>query len=181
MRNALIVVDMQRGFMAPEGSLYCGDAARAIIPSVKALVEHEAQAGSLVIFTTDTHAPDDKEFQMFPPHCVAGTPDVEIIPELAELAQQHAILLKRRYSAFFETDLAERLAAFGPDQVIVVGDCTDICVMHTVADIRNRDYPVWVPADCVASFDPQAHDWALKHIKSILGARIEPAFEVERN
>ena len=82
---------------------------------------------------------------MFPPHCVAGTPEVEIIPELADLAQQHAILPKRRYSAFFETDLAERLAAFGPDKVIVVGDCTDICVMHTVADIRNRDYPPGCP------------------------------------
>ena len=38
---------------------------------------------TLIIFTADTHAPDDLEFKMFPPHCVRGTSDVEIIPELA--------------------------------------------------------------------------------------------------
>jgi nicotinamidase-related amidase len=172
--NALIVVDMQRGFMAPGGTLYCGDAARAIIPPVRLLIESEAGRGALVIFTADTHAPDDKEFAMFPPHCVAGTPEVEIIPELADLAAQHAVLPKRRYSAFFDTDLGEQLAAFGPEQIIVVGDCTDICVLHTVADARNRDYPVWVPSNCVASFDPDAHAWALRHIKGILGARTDP-------
>jgi nicotinamidase-related amidase len=84
-------------------------------------------------------------------------------------------LPKRRYSAFFETDLAERLAAFAPEQIIVTGDCTDICVMHTVADARNRDYPVMVPADSVTSFDAEAHTWALKHMATILGARVVPS------
>jgi nicotinamidase/pyrazinamidase len=172
MPDAVIVVDMQRGFMSPEGTLYCGDAARSIIPRVRDLVEKEAAAASLVIFTADTHKPDDLEFAMFPPHCIEGTPETEIIPELADLAARHTILPKRRYSAFFETDLAERLAAFRPEKVIVVGDCTDICVMHTVADARNRDYPVEVPADCVASFDAGAHTWALEHMQRILGARV---------
>ena len=172
MANALIVVDMQRGFMSPEGTLYCGDAARQIIPHVRRLAEQEAAAGGLIIFTADTHAPDDAEFAMFPPHCVAGTAEVEIIPELAGLAARHHILPKRRYSAFFETDLAQRLADFRPDKLVVVGDCTDICVMHTVADARNRDYPVEVPAAAVASFDPEAHAWALRHMERILGARI---------
>jgi nicotinamidase-related amidase len=172
MANALIVVDMQRGFMSPEGTLYCGDAARQIIPRIRDLVEEEAKRGSLIIFTTDTHQPDDKEFAMFPPHCVAGTSEVEIIPELAPLAAQHTVLPKRRYSAFFETDLDRRLAAFGPEQVIVVGDCTDICVLHTVAELRNRDYPVVVPSACVASFDRDAHTWALRHMEKVLGAQV---------
>ncbi len=172
MANALIVVDMQRGFMSPEGTLYCGDAARQIIPRVRELVEAEAERGSLIIFTADTHAPDDKEFEIFPPHCVAGTTEVQIIPELAALAAQHTVLPKRRYSAFFDTDLEQRLAAFAPEQITVVGDCTEICVLHTVADARNRDYPVVVPSRCVASFDPGGHAWALRHMEKILGARI---------
>ena len=53
-----------------------------------------------------------------------------------------------------------------------MGDCTDICVLHTVADLRNRDYKVEVPADCVASFDPEQHQWALDHMDKILGAKI---------
>jgi nicotinamidase-related amidase len=54
----------------------------------------------------------------------------------------------------------------------VVGVCTDICVLHTVADARNRDYNVEVPAECVASFDAQEHQWALRHMEKILGAKI---------
>ena len=64
------------------------------------------------------------------------------------------------------------LDELAPDKVVVMGDCTDICVLHTVAGLRNRDYPVEVPADCVASFDPQQHEWALGHIEKILGAQV---------
>ena len=52
------------------------------------------------------------------------------------------------------------------------GVCTDICVMHTTADARNRDYAVEVASDAVASFDEEAHKWALQHIERILGAKL---------
>ena len=41
-----------------------------------------------------------------------------------------------------------------------------------MAGLRNRDYEVEVPADCVASFDAGQHEWALGHMEKILGARI---------
>jgi len=107
---------------------------------------------------------------MFPTHCVRGTEEVEIIPELAELVKKGTVIRKRRHSAFFETALEKWLKELAPEKLIVCGVCTDICVMHTVADARNRDYPVEVPADCVASFDPEAHEFALKHMDQILGA-----------
>jgi len=172
MANAVIVVDMQKGFMAPEGTLYCGDAAREIIPRIRARVEQEQANGAMVFFTQDSHAPDDKEFQMFPAHCVAGSEEEEIIDELAGLAADARIIKKRRYSAFFETDLADQLAELEPDRVVVMGGCTDICVLHTVSGLRNRDYAVEVPADGVASFDPEQHEWALNHMEKILGAQI---------
>ena len=53
--------------------------------------------------------------------------------------------------------------------------CTDICVMHTAADARNRDYAVEVPVDCVASFDDEAHRWALKHMERVLGVKLTGA------
>ena len=77
-----------------------------------------------------------------------------------------------RYSAFFETDLESRLSAANPDKVIICGVCTDICVMHTAYDARDRDYTVEVPTDCVASFDPRAHAYALEHMEKILGAKL---------
>lgn len=170
MANVVIVVDMLRGFLEEGYPLYCGAEARAIIPCVVDLLQREQAAGSTILYLVDTHDPDDKEFQMFPRHCVRGTKETEIIPELAPFPGE--IIAKRRYSGFFETDLEARLKALHPDKVIVVGVCTDICVMHTVADARNRDYSVEVPADCVASFDKEAHTFALKHMKNILGAKI---------
>ncbi len=158
--------------MASGGTLFCGDAARSIIDPIRSRVEQERSIGAAIFFTQDTHTRDDKEFEMFPPHCITGTEDHEILDELNALAADATVIHKRRYSALFETDLAKRLAALNPEKVVVMGDCTDICVLHTVADLRNRDYPVEVPADCVASFDQEQHRWALDHMEKILGAKI---------
>ena len=170
MANAVIVVDMLRGFLEEGNPLYCGPAARKTIPSVQELLKTETERGSTVIYLADSHDPDDKEFEMFPVHCVRGTSETEIISELADYSGE--VIPKTRYSGFYNTNLDRRLKALQPDKLIVVGVCTDICVMHTVADARNRDYEVEVPADCVASFDPEAHTFALKHMGKILGARI---------
>ena len=170
MSNAVLVVDMVVGFMEPGHNLYCGDASRQIIPRIKELIEREQADGAEVIFICDTHDPDDLEFQIFPVHCVRGTDEAEVIPELR--GYRGTVMRKRRYSAFFETDLEARLAEVNPGKVIVCGVCTDICVMHTTSDARNRDYVVEVPTDCVASFDPAAHRYALEHMEKILGAKL---------
>jgi len=49
---------------------------------------------------------------------------------------------------------------------------TNICVLHTVADARNRDYEVEVPLDCVASPDEAMHEFALEHMEKVLGAKL---------
>ena len=170
MANFVLVVDMLVGFLEPGRNLYCGDDARRIIPNVKRLIDEERSKGSDILFICDTHDPDDLEFQMFPVHCVRGTDETNVIPELAGDAGD--TLQKRRYSAFFETDIESRLSAANPDKVIICGVCTDICVMHTASDARDRDYTVEVPTDCVASFDPRAHAYALEHMEKILGAKL---------
>ncbi len=171
MSNAVIVIDMLRGFLEEGCPLYSGTAARSIIPNIAELLTEEQQKGSAIFFVADCHRPDDPEFDIFPPHCVAGTAEAEIIPELRRFATSPAIT-KRRYSAFFETTLETILKKLSPEKLIICGVCTDICVMHTVADARNRDYQVEVPIDCVASFDKEAHRWALKHMEKVLGAKL---------
>jgi nicotinamidase/pyrazinamidase len=85
---------------------------------------------------------------------------------------------KRRYSAFHDTDLEGILSEIGPTSVGVTGVCTDICVLHTVADLRNRDYPVHVYRDGVETFDAPEHPaaevnrWSLAHMRTILGAEV---------
>ncbi len=172
MANAVLVVDMVRGFLEPGHNLYCGDDARVIIEPVRQLLDREARGGSEILFISDHHLPDDLEFQMFPVHCVIGTEEPEVISELAEWVNESNVVPKNRYSGFFNTDLEERLAEISPEKIIICGVCTDICVMHTTSDARNRDYIVEIPADCVASFDGDAHRWALGHIGKILGAQV---------
>ena len=171
MANVVLVIDMVRGFVEPGHNLYCEDY-RPLIPRIQALLERENAAGSRVLFISDHHLPDDLEFQIFPVHCVIGTEEPEVIPELAGYLTGDNLVPKNRYSGFFNTDLEQRLADLKPEKVIVCGVCTDICVLHTTSDARNRDYRVEVPADCVATFDPDAHTWALGHLEKILGAQV---------
>ena len=172
MPNVVLVIDMVKGFLEPGHNLYCGDESRDIIPRVHDLLIREQAAGSEILFISDHHDPDDLEFEMFPVHCVKGTEEPHVIPELAEFVTETNVIPKNRYSGFFNTPLEAKLAAMNPDKVIICGVCTDICVLHTASDARNRDYPVEVPEDCVASFNPDAHEWALSHLKDILGANV---------
>ena len=170
MANAVLVVDMLRCFLEKGHPLYVGDRARNIIPHIQGLLEREIGRGSKVFFICDHHDPDDLEFKMFPPHCIEGTAEAEVIPELA--GYDGEILPKKRYSGFFGTPLEEKLRELQPEKVMVCGVLTNICVMHTVADARNRDYTVEVPVDCVASSDEKAHRAALEHMEKVLGAEL---------
>jgi nicotinamidase/pyrazinamidase len=168
--NAVLVIDMLRCFMEPGHALYVGDKARGIIPRVRRLLERELAAGSKIFFICDNHDPDDLEFKMFPPHCVAGTPEAAVIPELA--GYKGEVIPKQRYSAFYNTPLEAKLKKLKPDKIIVCGVLTNICVLHTTADARNRDYEVEIPVDGVASPDEAAHRFALEHMEKVLGAKL---------
>ena len=170
MAKAVLVVDMLRCFLEKGYPLYVGDKARGIVPNIQRRLERELKEGSKVFFIGDRHDLDDPEFRMFPPHCVEGTPEAELISELAEYAGE--VIPKKRYSSFFDTSLGEQLDKLRPDKLVVCGVLTDVCVLHTVADARNRDYEVEVPLDCVASSDERAHRFALEHMEKVLGARL---------
>lgn len=170
MANAVLVSDMLRGFMEEGCPLYCGARARHIIPNIQKLLERELAQGAKIFFICDHHDPNDLEFKMFPPHCIAGTVEAEVIPELTKYPGE--VIPKKRYSAFYGTNLDDKLKQLKPEKLTVCGVCTDICVYQAVAEARNRDYEVEVPVDCVASFDEKAHRFALEHMDKVLGARL---------
>jgi nicotinate phosphoribosyltransferase len=155
--------------------LYCGDKSRRIIPNIQELLEKELAQGSKVFFLCDQHDPDDLEFNMFPPHCIKGSTETEVVPELSKYPGE--IVPKTRFSCFLRTNLQEELNKIEPEVLVVCGVCTDICVLHTVGDVRDRDYMVEVPVDCVASFNDNAHIFALEHMEKVLGANLTRAVQ----
>ncbi|MEW6659929.1 MAG: isochorismatase family cysteine hydrolase [Thermodesulfobacteriota bacterium] len=168
---ALIVADMLRDFLEPQGTLYLGDAARKIIPFVARKTEETRAAGGVVIYVCDAHAPEDPEFKLFPPHAVKGSRGAEIIPELQVRPGDYRVE-KTTYSCFFNTDLDFILKREQVERVEIVGVCTSICVMETVQELLERDLPRLVYREGVADFDPEAHAFALKHMERVLGAEV---------
>lgn len=169
--KVLIVVDMLNDFIRADGALYCGESAQAIVPFVQQRIDAYRQAGNPVIYLQDAHDPEDKEFERFPPHCVAGTWGSRIIDELAP-QEGEPVLTKTRYSGFYGTDLAMILAGHKPEEVEVVGVCTSICVMDTVGGLANRDYAIRVPRQGVADFDSEFHQFALQRMQKLYGAQV---------
>ena len=168
---ALIVADMLRDFLEPQGTLYLGDAARGIIPFVAGKIEATRAGGGVVIYVCDAHAPDDKEFKLFAPHAVKGSRGAEIIPEFQVLPGDYRVE-KTRYSSFYDTDLDDILKRERVERVEVVGVCTSICVMETVKELFDRDIPHLVYREGVADFDPEGHAFALKYMQTVLGAEV---------
>lgn len=170
MADVVLVLDMVRGFLEEGYPLYLGAASRKVIPEVQKLLESELARGSKILYLCDNHDPDDLEFRMFARHCVVGTVETEVVPELGKYSGEY--IPKRRFSAFFGNDLDRRLKALKPGKLIVCGVCTNICVLHTVADARDRDYEVEVPANCVTTWDADDHKYALRHMEKVLGAKV---------
>ena len=170
--KALLVIDMLKDFIDVGGALETGEAGRDIVGFVKNKIDEFRKAGHPIIYICDNHEVDDKEFQMFPPHCIAGTEGSKIIDEL-DVWEDDKIITKRRYSSFYGTDLDLYLREKGVKKIHMVGVCTNICLLYTAADGRNIDYDVVVYRDGVASFDEKAHDFALKEMGTTLGCKVK--------
>lgn len=169
--KALLVIDMLKDFIYDDGALTTGEPGQKIVGFIGQKIEEFREQGYPIVFVCDNHEPDDKEFDMFQPHCVAGTSGSEIINELP-VQQGDKIIKKRRYSAFFGTELDLYLREKGVSEIYLVGVCTNICVLYTAADARNLNYQVSIYENGVASFDAEAHRFALQEAGTTLGCSV---------
>ncbi|MDH7577981.1 MAG: isochorismatase family cysteine hydrolase [Bacillota bacterium] len=169
--KAFIIIDMLNDFVREQGALYVGEAGRRIIPAIARELAKAREEGWPVIYVCDQHQQEDREFEMFPPHCLAGSKGGEVCTELAPRTGD-LVVYKRRYSGFYGTDLDLCLRERGIQELVLTGVCTNICVLYTAADARMRGYGVTVLKECVASFDERAHDFALQEMKKTLGAKV---------
>lgn len=169
--KALLVVDMLEDFLGEGGALFCGKEARKIIPFIQEKINQAHREKDLVVYICDAHRENDLEFRMFPEHCLEETKGDRIIEELKR-QDTDLVIKKARYSGFYGTDLEKILKEHRVEEVEIVGVCTSICIMDTVGGLRNRDYKVIVYKDGVADFDGEAHQFALKRMEKIYGAKV---------
>jgi len=175
MKKAIVIIDMLNDFVT--GGLKC-DRAQRIIPNIKKLVDAAHQAKLPVVFSNDAHRPEgDREFEIWGPHAIAGTPGAQVIPELKPSQKDYEVP-KRRYSGFEGTDLNMYLMENKVDEVILCGLHTNICVRHTSADAFYNGYTVSVPEDCVDAFTEKDHKEGLEYLKMAYGARITSSIEL---
>ncbi|MCC7319661.1 MAG: cysteine hydrolase [Rubellimicrobium sp.] len=169
-RAAVIVVDMINDFCTPGGAMVLPDSDVLIAPQLQVIAAARA-AGVPVIWVHDVHRTNvrhDREWQKRTPHGHEGTPAVEIIAALGARADEIHVT-KRRYSAFFGTDMDLTLRDLGVGQVIVMGVVTNICVRSTVHDAFFLGYEIAVPQDCCAATGPREQDSSLYDIATHFG------------
>lgn len=162
---------MLNDFIREDGALPVKGAEK-LIPRINEAIKEFRDRGEPVIFVADSHEPDDKEFRIWPRHCVKGTEGAQVVEEL-DRRPEDELVEKTTYSAFYNTRLGEVLRGRGVDEVVLTGVLTNICVLHTAADAAMRGYKVRVLRDCVASSTRDAHEWALRHMREVLNAVIE--------
>ena len=157
----IFCVDVINGFCY-EGPLASGRVA-GIVPPIVELFQNAYAAGvENFVLTHDAHDPAALEFMDYPPHCIRGTSESDIVPELLALpfASRFHLIPKNSISSSANTKLDAWLDAH-PDIThrVVVGDCTDLCTyqlaMHlkVLANAHNQAHPVIVPANCVDTYD----------------------------
>jgi len=171
-RTALIVVDMQRGFLDPGEALEVPPA-RDIVPAIRTLLEAFRARHLPVAFTEFTYSPAvpvlvgalhpehrpalpgaPRGFGLPSSNCLEGTDSARTIPALAPHADE-PVIRKRWYDGFAGTELDGVLRARGATSLVVTGTMTDICVLSTVVGAFNREYRITVVEDGVATLWPE--------------------------
>jgi ureidoacrylate peracid hydrolase len=193
-RTALVVVDMQRGFLDP-GEAMEVPPAREIVPVIQRLLDVFRAKRLPVVFTEFVYSQSvpvlvgslHPEHRPAPPgaprgfgrpssSCLEGTASAETVPDLTPRPDE-MVVRKRGYDAFSGTLLDGALRARNVTSLVVTGTMTDICVLATVTAALHRQFRVTLVEDGVATLWPEIQRAALDIIGRAYG-RVVTAKEV---
>ena len=178
-KMALLVIDMLNDFFRQHAQL--AEQRSRIVASINALTVAFRHHDQPVLWVRQEFAPDLHDaFLEMRKHdlhvTIAGTDGCELLPELDQRSSDK-IIVKKRYSAFFGTDLEAILQEARPEVLVVAGINTHACVRTTVIDAYQRDYEVVVATDCIASYDEAHHDMTKRYLDGAI-ARLLPNREI---
>jgi nicotinamidase-related amidase len=168
---ALIVVDIQGGdgTVAAEGIPMDHPGRADRFARQLRLIETAREHDVPVVFIQEVHKPSlvdiGRELDGAEgPHCIEGDPSTELAAGI-EPRPGEFLIRKRRYSAFFATELDLVLRSYGTRTVVLIGGLTDVCIHYTAVDAHQHDYHVRVVADAVGGSSERAHAAALEAIE----------------
>ncbi|MBM4162112.1 MAG: cysteine hydrolase [Ignavibacteria bacterium] len=158
-KAALLVIDMQRFFLNPASPTFtCGGL--AILPTLRRLISSFREAGRPVIYTQHVHHPDCLDAGImewwWEGMCLEGSPESEVHSDIAPLPNEK-VILKHRYSAFYNTDLETVLRCLRIEDIVISGIMTNMCCESTARDAYYRDYRVFFLADGTGSINEEMH------------------------
>lgn len=183
---ALVVIDMQNGFAAPEGTLgkagFDISMTRDIVPNIQRLVDAAHHSGMRVFWSRQVHYPDDKTRgqRLIPGHlargagrsmlCARGTWDAEIINDLQPYVDpSDEVFEKHRASCFYSSNFEARLRIHGVRILIVTGTTASFCVDSTIREAYARDLDVIVPGDAISDTEMEATQAVLRSTERFHG------------
>ncbi len=169
-RTAVLVIDMINEFCKHGGKMVLPGYETLVPPQLSVIAAARA-ADVPMIWVQDAHRANvrrEREWVKRTPHSVEGTWATEIIEDLGARPDEIHVT-KRRYSAFFQTDLDMTLKDLMVNQLVVFGVVTNICVRSTVHDAFFNGYEVVVPHDCCAATGQREQDSSLYDIATHFG------------
>lgn len=172
MSTVFVDVDTQLDFICAAGALYA-PGAEQIITAVGRLTGYATANGIKVISTTDAHAENDREFEVWKPHCVSGTAGQRKIgasllaeryvlenagatlDRAAVTATKQVILEKQHVDCFTNAHLAELLGLLNVKSAVVYGLVTEVCVRLAAEGLAACGVQVTIVRDAVQPFVPE--------------------------
>jgi nicotinamidase-related amidase len=172
-RLALLLVDVDNAFFDPRGA-FSFPGAEAVLDPLRELLAAARAGERLVVHARERHHEELADFEgvKLPAHCVGDAFDALPFPGFEEIAGE-PVIFKRRYSAFFATELALLLREQGTERVIVAGVKTNVCIRATVQDAFAYGFQPVIVRGTVDSNRPHLHEAALEDIARYFGEVID--------
>ena len=169
--TALVLVDVTNSFFL-EGMPNNYPAAAEVVEPLRRLLAAARGAGRIVVHAVERHYPgfEDYEWRKLPRHHFLGDLDQRIFAGFEPQGAREVLIGKRRYSAFFATDLALFLHEQNVRRVILAGVKTNVCIRASAQDAFANGFDVVVPREATNSNRPHLAQASLEDIERYIGA-----------
>ncbi len=169
--TALVLIDVIASFFDPVEANFYPEAQEVLEPIAKILATAR-EKNTLIVHAVERHYPglEDFEFRRLPRHHQAGASDSAYVPGFEPRDTGREIEVpKRRFSAFYATDLDLLLREQGVTRVILAGVKTNVCVRASAQDAMAGGFEVWVPRETTNSNRRHLAEASLEDIERYIG------------